>query len=259
MKEMRRALGVTVILGLVLALMLVVVAASPALGQQVIYEEQFTFPEEAIRSFESEVVVVDELLPAEVLGLRCTVSLTTHNSDSIHDTDLVVGSNGDEVVILDIEPGANVDKTAAGELTLGASITGTLVRRDTQPSTGKFVSSVGGTITVRCEEADNTTTTTEATTSTTEPITTTTPPSTVPTTSSVPTTTPIETTTTNPVVTTTAPSTTSIPTTISSTTPDTLPFTGVDSEGVGWMALVALVVGVTLAALTRKSKESAGF
>lgn len=174
--------------------------------------------------------------PVDMVGQECTVILTTTNDDSIHDTDLVVISDGDSVTFTDVEGEGGYDAVHPDTLTLGQSTEIGIVI----PGGPGGGSSIVGSVAFDCFEETTTTTVPDTTTTVPETTTTTVPE----TTTTVP-----DTTTTVPETTTTVPSTTT-----PSTTPDTLPLTGVDPSAPATVALVGFVVGSVLAIIARKSR-----
>ncbi len=145
-------------------------------------------------------------------GWFCNVAVVAGNGDSEHDgTNLIIGSNGDQVIALDVEATAGGITEAAGTLTLGETVT-----FDGQLGEDKVLSA-GMNVVFECFEerppsSTTTTTTTEPPGSTTTS--TTTPPE-ITTTTSTTTTIPNSTTTTTvpPSSTTTLPPDTAITTT----------------------------------------------
>ncbi len=177
--------------------------------------------ETIVRGDPGEILAVRDPIPVSELnaepGWFCDVAVIAGNGDSEHNgTDLIIGSNGDEVTAFNVEATAGGTTEAAGTLTLGESVTfdGRLGEDG--------VLSAGMSVVFECfEERPPSSTTTTTTTTTTEPpgsttTTTTTPPVTTTTTSTT-TTIPNSTTTTSvpPSSTTTLPpettSTTEVP------------------------------------------------
>ncbi len=159
-------------------------------------------------------------------GWFCEVAVIAGNGESEHDgTDLIIGSNGDEVTASNVEATAGAVTEAAGTLTLGETVTfdGRLGEDG--------VLSAGMSVVFECFEerppsSTTTTTTTEPPGSTTTS--TTTPPETTTTTSTT-------TTIPNSTTTTTVPpsSTTTLPTTTSTT--EVPPPTLIESGDAGYL------------------------
>lgn len=199
-------------------------------------------------------------VPADMVGLTCQATFTAVNNESTHDTDLIVDTNGDTQVVADVESGAATVRDV-GPLTLGAEVVLSL-RMNEHNARGFAVSSLGGSVTFDCEEPTSTTTTTtppSTSTSSTSPTeTTTTLPNdtttTLPVQSST-TTIPESTSTTNPAPTTTAPTPSSTvypdptdPPPVS----ETLPETGIETGHLAAIAVIALLAGGGLVAMTPK-------
>lgn len=203
------------------------------------------------------VQVASAQVPADMVGLSCEATFTAVNNESMHDTDLIVDTNGALYVVADVESGAATVRDI-GPVTVGSVVVVSL-RMNEHNARGFAVSSLGGTVTFDCEEPPSTTTTTPASTSTssTSPTETTSTLQIVTTTTlperSSTTTTPESTSTSNP-----APSST-VPSTVypDPTDPprETLPETGVDSGHLAVIALVALVSGAGLVALTPRGEQ----
>jgi hypothetical protein len=205
----------------------------------------------------SEHVLASEEVPPDLVGSECRVAASAINQESIHPgNDLVISSNGDQLVLEDVEGEAFGERAVEGSLTLGVELTVTLV----MGPDGVF--SAGMEVEVRCPTPETTTTTEPtmttttidaATTTTTAPETTTTVMVSETTTTTTETTVPETTTTMVPeTTTTTMPAATT-------TTDSTLPFTGVGSVTAAGVALVGLVTGVGLIALSgRTAAEGTG-
>lgn len=196
-------------------------------------------------------------IPDAYHGQTCDVTFRSVNNTSEHNTDLVVESAGDSLDFFDIEQGT--DLVATGQLAVGESVVVSL-RLNEHNARGFAVSSLGGTVTIDCEEPPSDTTTTSTTSpETTIPSSTTTPTGDTSTTVTTP---PPDTT---PAPTSTAPSPqptiypdpTDPPPVVQSSVPsgETLPETGVDSDHLAVVALVALVSGAGLVALTRRAAD----
>jgi hypothetical protein len=239
----RRAAGL-----IVLSMGLVLVMAPVAGGQE---EVAIEIPLDTLVRAEpgSEHLLGSAEVPAELQGVTCPVAAVAQNQTSVHPgNNLVVATDGDSIVLEDVERAPGAVTVAEEQLTFGSMLTVTLVLGED----GVF--SAG--MTVRfCDipETTTTTTTVETTTSTTEATTTTIPT----------TTTTMETTTTVTVLpsttVTTAPeasTTVTVAPSSSSTVPETLPFTGGETDTTALVALVALVAGAGLVALTREEADS---
>lgn len=239
----RRAMGLGV-----LSAAWVLLMAPVAMGQEVAIEIPF---ETVIRAEPGSVhLLATASVPPELQGVTCPVAAVAENESSVHPgNNLIVATDGDSIVLEDVERAAGAVTVAEEELTFGSTITVTLVLGED----GVF--SAGMTMKF-CDIPETTTTTTvETTTTTTETTTTTT---TIPTT-----TTTMETTTTVTVLPTTTVTTTPEATTTvtvapssSSTVPETLPFTGGETDTTALVALVALLAGGGLVALTREEADS---
>ena len=197
------------------------------------------------------VQVASMQVPPDMVGLSCDATFTAVNNDSLHDTDLIVDTNGSLQVVADVESGAATVREV-GPVTLGQSVVLSL-RMNEHNARGFAVSSLGGSVTFDCQEPPSSTTTTStippSSTTTTTPVTTTTLSSTtttVPTTSTV----------------TPTPTSTSVPgTTVPTTYPDptdpppvkeTLPETGIETGHLAAIAVIALLAGGGLVAMTPK-------
>jgi hypothetical protein len=239
----RRAAGL-----IVLSIGLVLVMAPVAGGQE---EVAIEIPLDTLVRAEpgSEHLLGSAEVPAELIGVTCPVAAVAQNQTSVHPgNNLVVATDGDSIVLEDVERAPGAVTVAEEELTFGSTLTVTLVLGED----GVF--SAGMTVKF-CDIPETTTTTTvETTTSTTEATSTTT--TTIPTT-----TTTMETTTTVTVlptttVTTAPEATTTVAPSSSSTVPETLPFTGGETDTTALVALVALLAGAGLVALTREETDS---
>lgn len=197
-----------------------------------------------VRGDEGEAFVLAEVPTGTEAGCEADVVATAGNNPSVHvGNNLIVSSGDGSVTLADVEREPNAVTSASGTLTLGDTVTVTLVLGPADPGRPISVFSGGITVTITCVPVEtttttvSTTTTTEATTTTTEattttmPTTTTTPPST--------TIVPNTTTTPPPGVSSTVLTTT---TTVPPVTGSTLPFTGPEDMG-GWaMAGGALIL-----------------
>jgi len=138
-------------------------------------------------------VLLSEPIPSALQGKEATVTFTSLNQSSTHDTDVRISTGDDSFVVSDVEATPHSSVTDSSVMTLGSDIT-------------LSVESTDGTISMEFEvcveplpEKETTTTTTEATTTTTVEETTTVPEETTTTTTTeVTTTTTEETTTTIP-------------------------------------------------------------
>jgi hypothetical protein len=171
--------------------------------------------ETIVKGDPGEILSVRDPIPVSELdaepGWFCTVAVIAGNGESEHDgSNLIIGSNGDEVKALDVEASAGGVTEAAGTLTLGETVT-----FDGQLGEDGVISA-GMNVVFECFEERPP----PSTTTTTVTVTTTVPPTSTSTTT-IPTTTttvlsPSSTTTTNPTVSTTVPpdgttSTTEVP------------------------------------------------
>ena len=173
----------------------------------------------------SEHVLASEEVPDDLVGSECNVSAVSTNQGSVHPgNDLVISSNGDQLVLEDVEGEAFGERELEGPLTLGAELTVTLVLGPD----GVF--SAGMVVEVRCT-ATETTTTIGADTTTTTVMGTTTSVEASPTT--------VEETTT-----------TSVPTSI---TDEVLPFTGTRDGSAATVALIGLMLGMGLIVFARRT------
>ncbi len=133
-------------------------------------------------------------------GLECSVTAEAQNQTSVHpNNDLVVGSGGGSVVLENVEGTSGGVVVADGTLTLGPTVTVTLIMGpDHQFSAGItiLIDCTPGSTTTTTEAttttSEATTTTSEATTTTTEPTTTTTDETTTTTEATTTTTLPVE-------------------------------------------------------------------
>ena len=186
--------------------------------------------ETIVRGDPGEILPVRDPIPVSELnaepGWFCNVAVIAGNGESEHDgTNLIIGSNGDEVTAFNVEATAGGITKAAGTLTLGETVT-----FDGQLGEDKVLSA-GMSVVFECFEerppsSTTTTTTTEPPGSTTT--TTTTPRETTTTTSTT-------TTIPNSTTTTTVPpsSTTTLPTTTSTT--EVPPPTLIESGDAGYI------------------------
>ena len=227
-----------------LALITVAVVAFPLVAQADTLTVTFTAERREVHGPVPAVIEVAELDTTSVAGQTCAVTFHASNNTSEHNTDLIVDTGGQLATVFDIErgPGSETD------FDLGSLIVGDVLivklRLNEHNARGFAVSSLGGTVTLNCQEPPSTTTTTPPTTAPTTSSSTTTPS--IPTTSTLPpassTTAPESTTSiTPPVVVDTWPELVTIPTSVpdetsSSTLPDRLPDTG---AGFGTIALAA--------------------
>lgn len=193
-------------------------------------------------------------VPDSLIGQSCTVEALGNNNHSVHRDNNIVVSSVNSVTLVDVEEFPNKDTMASGLLTMSDSVTFTLVMG------ADGVYSANFRVVFECQP-EQTTTTTIPETTTTVPETTTTVPETTTTVPETTTTVPGSTTSTTVQVSTTStvPETTTTvvvgPTTTTPTTSDTLPFTGVDSDQLAIVALLALGAGSGLVALSGRSKE----
>ena len=198
-------------------------------------------------------------VPTELVGLSCSVSVTSTNDESVHINNFVrITSNGDSLDVLGTEDGVNGVHTTSKTLELGSTIvvTNHIGRR----ALGELPvgTSVQLTIGVTCTTDDTTTTSTTPTTSSSTTTSTTQPTATTSTSSpsSSSTTTPATSTTahTDSTTTTQPPSTstsapgsstsTTVPPTESTEPPTTLPDTGpADVAGLAMAAVALLLLG----------------
>ena len=200
---------------------------------------------------------------AELVGLSCSVSVTSTNDESVHINNFVrITSNGDSLDVLGTEDGVNGVHTTSKTLELGSTIvvTNHIGRR----ALGELPvgTSVQLTIGVTCTTSDDTTTTSTSTpssSSTTAPETSSTSGATSTSTSTASTLPPVtsstvptdSTTTTNPPPSTIPPGTstsTTVPPTESTepptSTPPTLPDTGpADVAGLAMAGVALLLLG----------------
>lgn len=238
----RRAKGLSV-----LSLALVLLVAPVAIGQEVAIEIPF---ETVVRAEPGSVhLMASAQVPPELQGVTCPVAAVAENESSVHPgNNLIVATDGDSIVLEDVERAAGAITVAEEELTFGATITVTLVL-------GEHGVFSGGMVVRFCDVPVTTTTTTVETTTTT---------TTIPTTTTMPTTTTtMETTTTVTVLPTTTVTTTPEATTTvtvapssTSTVPETLPFTGGETDTTALVGLIALLAGAGLVALTKEEAES---
>jgi uncharacterized repeat protein (TIGR01451 family) len=106
--------------------------------------------------------------PPDLIGMSCVGVARAINQPSVHaGNDLIVASGDDSIVLRDVEREPDVVTTAEAPLTLGPTVTVSLLMGSDEIFSGGLVFSIG-------ECTPPTTTTTEASTTTTEPSTTTT-------------------------------------------------------------------------------------
>ena len=196
----------------------------------------------------------------DLRGLECRVAARAANQSSVHpDTDLVVSSGGEEVILRDVERSPEVTTIGQGTLLLGDQVGVAVVLGP------DGVMSAGMRVELTCSSPTTSTTTTTVDTSTTMAPTTTEPPTTTTTVDATTTTVaPAESTTSTSVMgeTTTTTidvrGTTTVTTgpSVSSTTGETLPFTGAEpgaTAGIG-LSLIA-AGGIALALVGRPIRE----
>jgi hypothetical protein len=242
--------GRTKALGLsVLSIVLVLLVAPMAGGQEDVAIE---IPLDTVVRGEpgSEHLLGSAEVPAELQGLTCPVAAIAENQSSVHPgNDLLVATDGDSILLEDVERAPGATTVAEDQLTFGSTLTVTLILgEDGVFSAGMVVKFCDVPVTTTTTTVETTTSTTEATTTTTTIPTTTTTMETTTTVTVLPSTT----VTTAPEATTTvtvAPSSTS-------TVPGTLPFTGGETDTTALVALVALLAGAGLVALTREEADS---
>ena len=235
-----------------LALITVAVLAFPLVAQADTLTVTFTAERREVHGPVPAVIEVARLDTSSVTGQTCAVTFHAFNNTSEHNTDLIVDTGGQLATVFDIErgPGSETDFDL-GLLTVGDVLIVKL-RLNEHNARGFAVSSLGGTVTLDCQEQPSTTTTTPPTTAPTTSSSTT-PATTATTTTPAPSTTAPEPTVTSqpstsitpPVVVDTWPELvttstgqpgSSVPDTPPSTTPDRLPDTGL---GAGTLALAA--------------------
>lgn len=236
----RRAMGLGV-----LSAAWVLLMAPVAMSQEVAIEIPF---ETVIRAEPGSVhLLATAPVPPELQGVTCPVAAVAENESSVHPgNNLIVATDGDSIVLEDVERAAGAITVAEEELTFGSTITVTLVL-------GEHGVFSAGMVVRFCDIPVTTTTTTVETTTTTSETTTTIPT----------TTTTMETTTTVTVLPTTTVTTTPEATTTvtvapssTSTVPETLPFTGGETDTTAMVGLVALLAGAGLVALTKEEADS---
>ena len=208
----------------------------------------------------SDQVGVERLLasvevPAELVGLTCSVAGTSTNGESVHPNNYgMIRSNGDFVRISGTEDEASGVRLSDRTIILGATIQ--LFNVMVPDPDGIVATSVAYTVRVTCTTDDTTTTTAPPTSSSSTTPSTTTSSSTTTTLPQTTTSIPPVTTTTAPTgsTTTTSPSTsttspdgstsTTVPPTESTSPPSTLPHTGpADVAGLAMAGLALLVRG----------------
>jgi hypothetical protein len=213
---------------MVVAFALLLIAGAPATAL-----EPLVVPIDTVVRGEagSTTVLESAAVPPDLQGALCTVTAEAYNQSSPHpDNDIIVSTDGGQVVLYDVEGEPGKVTTASADLVLGDTITLTLVMGPHKVFSG------GVTVTFDCQPP--TTTTTEPTTTTTEATTTTTEATT--TTTKVTTTTEATTTTTEvePTSSVTKPATTSTTIAVRGAQGQAeLPFTGL---GVGLTGLIGL-------------------
>lgn len=189
-------------------------------------------------------------MPAELVGLQCSVTVEGNNNDSVHPGNNIEVTSANTVVLVGVEDAPDKITTAGGLLTVGEQASFVLVLGEDGVYSAEFL------VSFECQPEETTTTTTVPETTTTLPETTTTVPDTT-------TTVPVTTATTTPTPTTVPDTSTTLPPQVSSTTlattttvtPDTLPFTGSGSDHLAMLALIALAIGSGLVLLSRHSAE----
>lgn len=238
-----RAMGMSV-----LSVVLVLLVAPVAGGQE---EVAIEIPLDTIVRGDpgSEHLLGSAEVPADLRGETCPVAAIAENQSSVHPgNDLLVATDGDSIVLENVERAPGVTTVAEDQLTFGSTLTVTLILGED----GVFSA---GMVVKFCDVPVTTTTTTVETTSTTEATTTTT---TIPTTTTTTETTTTVTVLPSTTVTTAPEATTTITVAPSSTSPvpETLPFTGGETDTTALVALVALVAGAALIALTRETADA---
>lgn len=238
-----RAMGMSV-----LSVVLVLLVAPVAGGQE---EVAIEIPLDTIVRGDpgSEHLLGSAEVPADLRGETCPVAAIAENQSSVHPgNDLLVATDGDSIVLENVERAPGVTTVAEDQLTFGSTLTVTLILGED----GVFSA---GMVVKFCDIPVTTTTTTVETTSTTEATTTTT---TIPTTTTTTETTTTVTVLPSTTVTTAPEATTTITVAPSSTSPvpETLPFTGGETDTTALVALVALVAGAALIALTRETADA---
>lgn len=245
-----RAMGMSV-----LSVVLVLLVAPVAGGQE---EVAIEIPLDTIVRGDpgSEHLLGSAEVPADLRGETCPVAAIAENQSSVHPgNDLLVATDGDSIVLENVERAPGVTTVAEDQLTFGSTLTVTLILgEDGVFSAGMVVKFCDVPVTTTTTTVDTTTTTVE-TTSTTEATTTTT---TIPTTTTTTETTTTVTVLPSTTVTTAPEATTTITVAPSSTSPvpETLPFTGGETDTTALVALVALVAGAALIALTRETADA---
>ncbi len=97
--------------------------------------------------------------PADLVGMTCTARSEAENQESVHpDNNIIVGSNGSQIVIPNIESAPGQITPGTGELTLGATVRVELELGPDGVSSGGFV------VVLDCQPTTTTTTTTIPTT-----------------------------------------------------------------------------------------------
>lgn len=207
----------------------------------------------------SEHLLGSAQVPAELQGVTCPVAAIAENQSSVHPgNDLLVATDGDSIVLRDVERAPGVTTVAEEELTLGSTLTVTLVLgEDGVFSAGMVVKFCDIPVTTTTTTLETTTTTLDTTTTTRATTTTTGATTTLPPTTTVETTTPVTVLPTTTVTTMPKASTTvTAEAESTTTTPEgTLPFTGGETQTTALVALVALMAGAGLIALTRETAD----
>lgn len=195
-------------------------------------------------------------MPDELIGLSCTVTATGNNNESVHIGNNIEVSSVNTVVLVGVEDAPNKVTQASGLLEVGSEVSFTLVLGPDPVYSAEFD------VTFECETPETTTTTQPVETTVTTPTTETTEPE-----PSSTTTIPVETSSTSIATTTTVEpatsstlrpevsSTTIRPTTTGGATSDTLPFTGLGTEGLAVIAFAGLAAGAGLLLLTRRASD----
>lgn len=240
---LRRAAGMAT---LVLVFGMVVAPLSVSAATHVI-----TLEKQIIRGEEGDRVNLGTFdTPADLVGQVCSVTASGNNNESVHPGNDIEVTSESTVVLEGVEDSANKTTVAAGSLSLSEDISFTLILGPD----GVYSAELD--VTLDCESATttSTTTTTEATSTTSTTLAPTTTSTTAPpeTSSTSITSTTVE---AEPTTTTEGPEvspTTVEPSTTVGETSDTLPFTGVGSGDLAAVAYLALAVGTGLVLLTRR-------
>jgi hypothetical protein len=248
--SLRRGAGSVLLAALLAAGLVMSVVAFPLRAAAETFE--FALEKQIIRGTPGEQIDLgSRSVPESLVGQLCTVEAIGNNNRSVHPGNNIVVSSVNSVTLVGVEDARDKDTFASGHLELGDTVSFTLILGQDPTYSAEFR------VVFDCFQQETTTTTVpETTTTTVAETTTTTVAETTTTTVPETTSTTVDVTTTS---TTTPETTTTVqvaPTTTPSTTPDTLPFTGVESDALGIVALVALVAGSGLVLLTRKSAEA---